>query len=200
MLGDDIAPLMDLVPLMAAAFTTKTRLFVGALEKEGTKNFYNSCYVISKDGDVDSTQRKATGHNVGAEAWSVKNSPIMHNSIDGIDTGILVCSDSWYEDKQQLVRGSDLVLVPAAWPNFDVGGGLPEDAWKKCSLTSGAMVIACNQTGHNERMDMDSSRSAVVSHGDVLFDYAGNEAILLLDVDASTKNMTLKASEIIKIY
>lgn len=187
---EDKKPLLDLVPILSCVIRNKIRLFVGALEKSGIDKFYNSCYLINKDGYIEDTQRKATGHNVGAEQWSVKGSEIKAFTIDGFSVKILICSDSWYADKQAESANTDLVLVPGCWPNVDVGGGLPTEAWNKCSLQSKGLVIAANQTGNKERMDMTSCLSAVIKDGEILFQHAGSEAVILLEI-AKEKDKTV---------
>ena len=45
--------------------------------EENTGYYYNSCQVISSEGEVISKQHKMSGHTIGAEAWSKKGDKFL---------------------------------------------------------------------------------------------------------------------------
>lgn len=164
---------------------------------EDTGHYYNSCQVISSEGKIISKQYKMSGHTIGAEAWSKKGDRFLPVQIGELKIGILICCDSWYVKNAEKARylDVDLILVPAAWNDYDCGGGMPEDAWKRCSEVSRAPVWVCNQTGSSERMDLTSAKSAIVMNGKTELVYSGEEALLMFDWDSARNNLASESFE-----
>ncbi|MDD4084351.1 MAG: carbon-nitrogen hydrolase family protein [Acholeplasmataceae bacterium] len=166
-----------------------------------TGKSYNSCLAISPAGEIVGRQYKMTGHDVGAEAWSQKGSTLAAFYYERQKIGILICSDSWYDKNAEAAKAQavDLVIVPAAWQDFDCGGGLPEKAWQRCSLISGAPVWVCNQTGKTPTMDLGTAKSAVVVNGMTRLAYNGKEAILLFEWDEAAGKLLSESFEVLPL-
>lgn len=177
-------PLYPFAQLAAVAASNNVTLFLGSGEYvQRYSACYNSCFAVGPDGKLIGVQRKISGHRVGAEAWSTKAKRVRPLQCANLRVGILICSDSWYVKNAETARALnvDLIIVPAAWNDFDCGGGMPEDAWCRCSRVSGVPVWVCNQTGSGERMKLTSAKSAVIVGGKTLMSYSGDESILLFD-------------------
>lgn len=157
-------------------------------EKTGKK--YNSCSVFNNKGLYIATQRKISGHNIGAEAWSSHSKRFKLLETAGLLTGILICSDSWYIKNAEIARAlnADLIVVPAAWNDFDCGG-MPESIWQRCSTISNAPLWICNQTGPNDRLDFSNAKSAVVCGNKTRLCYSGAEAILFFEWDEKANSL-----------
>lgn len=164
---------------------------------EDNGHYYNSCQVISPEGEIISKQHKMSGHTIGAEAWSKKGDKFLPVQIGELKIGILICCDSWYVKNAETARylDVDLILVPAAWNDYDCGGGMPEDAWKRCSELSRAPVWVCNQTGNSERLDLNTAKSAVLVDGMTRLVYSGKPALLFFDWDKGRNNLISKKFE-----
>lgn len=182
-----------LKPILEAVKESNLKLFLGCVAENKEKNeFYNVCHVIDENAKIIFTQSKQTGHSTGSEAWSTKGLPFLTKEIDGLKLGILICSDTWYEDKAKKAKEENIevIITPAAWPDFDCGGGLPEEAWHRCSKITKAPIIVCNQTGNKESMDMDSSRSAVIVNEEtILCNVSKEEKVLLFEMDVNSKKI-----------
>lgn len=180
-------------PILEAVKIAKLKLFLGCVAENKEKNeLYNACHVVDENGNIIFTQSKQTGHSTGAEAWSTKGLPFLSKKIDGLKTGILICSDTWYEDKAKKAKDENIevIITPAAWPDFDCGGGLPEEAWHRCSKITKAPIIVCNQTGNKESMDMNNSRSVVVANEETLLcNFSKEEKVLLFEIDVNSKKI-----------
>ncbi|HIU63578.1 MAG TPA: carbon-nitrogen hydrolase family protein [Candidatus Avacidaminococcus intestinavium] len=176
-----------LAPIVALAKKHKLHIYFCYAEAAETGHKYNSCAIIESTG-IRFIQRKMSGHTVGAEAWSSKSNRFKLIELGGLRTGILICSDSWYIKNAETARSlsADLLIVPAAWNDFDCGGGMPETAWQRCSVISEAPVWVCNQTGNKQRLDFTSAKSAVVCGNKTRLCYSGREAILLFEWDEKT--------------
>lgn len=145
---------------------------------------HNSCLIIDRAGDIIGRH-----HKIKVLAWPTENWAVAGDtaenlrpiSVDGLNTGLLVCADAYFDEygaglgKHQ----PDLVILPVAWPPHGCGGP-PENAWRRCSIATGAPVAVANQTG-NSGMDCREAVSAIVSGTDVISTYAGPEAILFYD-------------------
>lgn len=145
---------------------------------------HNSCLIINRAGDIIGRH-----HKIKVLAWPTENWAVAGDTaenlrpvtVDGVKTGLLICADAYFDEYGAGLgkHEPDLVVLPVAWPPHGCGGP-PENAWRRCSIASGAPVVVVNQTGHSG-MDCREAESAIVFGTDVVCTYAGPEAILLYD-------------------
>ena len=191
-LEDVLVPNFSIDSITMLAKKYQITIFLCCAEIDaGTGHYYNSCQVISPEGYIISKQHKMSGHTIGAEAWSKKGDKFLPVQIGDLKIGILICCDSWYVKNAETARylDVDLILVPAAWNDYDCGGGMPEEAWKRCSEVSRAPVWVCNQTGNSERMDLTSAKSAIVMNGKTKLVYSGEQALLMFEWNKARNNL-----------
>ncbi len=186
-----------LQPFQQACKSYKQRLFLGCgfLQERVPKN---SCLVIDADGQYYDQHSKVKVVQWITEKWAHPGEEFAVWSLDDIKTGVLVCADAYFaENGEHLAEhGAELAVVIAAWPP---GGhaGPPEEAWKRLSRSAGNIpVLVCNQTG-TEGMDCSHAQSAALAKGEVLFTYAGAEAVLLLDFDEQRKQISSTNFEVL---
>lgn len=185
-----VQPSQDIAPIRQLAAQYKITVFLCCAEQDTADGlYYNSCLVIGPEGRVVGRHRKKHAHSGITEGWAAKGQKLEPVSCDDITTGILICSDSWYEDNAVTLagKGAEVIIVPAAWPPGGCGGP-PENAWKKASVISKRPLWVCNQTGKQQRLDFTDAQSAVITGGELQLVYSGAQpAVLLFEWDFSTR-------------
>lgn len=161
---------------------------------------HNSCVLLSPEGEYFNRHDKVKVVPWITENWAHPGEDFEMWNLQGINTSVLVCADSYFKEHGEKIAQLDaqLALVVAAWPP---GGhaGPPEDAWKRLSKASGGIpVLVSNQTG-SEGMDCSRAQSAALSGGELLFTYEGEEAVLLVDFDAEKLQITSQGFEVITL-
>lgn len=157
----------------------------GTVDKAGP---HNSAVVINSEGNISAHHHKIKVVKWITEEWAAAGRALVVNTVDGVQLGLLVCADTWFEEHGQAYRnmGAELLLAVAAWPDGGCGGP-PVEAWKRTSRASGGLpLIVCNQTGKFV-MDCTKAKSALVEKGEALCTYEGEEAVLLCDYSPEEK-------------
>ena len=156
-----------------------------------TGKHHNSCLVFAPDGSFQSRHRKIYGEKLGSEKWASPGDAVSTTKCDGVNVGVLVCADSWFDERPLALKeqGADLLIDIAAWPETkETGNPLP--SWKKVTKITGLPFIVCNQTGKTKWMDMAIGESVAIQDEIIKCSYSGAEAVLLLEFD-TVKNKIL---------
>ncbi|BBB91830.1 MAG TPA: carbon-nitrogen hydrolase family protein [Methylomusa anaerophila] len=187
-----VQPAPNLQPLRCVAAAYGLTVFLGCGEQDAASGLcYNSCLVMGSDGEIIGRHRKMHSHGTGAEGWAAKGTVLEPLICKEMTAGVLVCADAYFAENAQTLRAkqAQVILVPAAWPPGHCGG-LPVNAWERCSQASGLPVWVCNQTGNREVMDMSQAQSAVVVGGKLRLAYHGlQQAVLLFDWDGEQQRL-----------
>ncbi|MDO4177948.1 MAG: carbon-nitrogen hydrolase family protein [Phascolarctobacterium sp.] len=186
------------LPFQKACQELNVKLFLGCAENDGRFD-RNSCTVIDENGRIIARHGKIKVVKWITENWAEPGDNLEPFLIDGINTGLLVCADSYYGIHGVIERknGAELLIVICAWPPRGCGGP-PEHAWIRLStLAYDIPVLICNQTGNNGMNCLDAQSAVVV--GDVLFTYEGDEAILYIDFDEVNKKVLSKSFAVQKV-
>lgn len=187
-------------PFMMAAKKLEVRLFLGCGQQECGEPPRNSDVVIAQDGTIAALHNKVKVVKWITEGWATGGDGFTVHNLDGIQTGLLVCADTWFGEHGKILsdKGAELIVSIAAWPDGDHGGP-PQEAWKRCSRCAGGLpLLLCNQTG-NSGMDCTAAESAIVQDGQIICTYSGDEAILFIEYDEKDKKILSKEFEIIKL-
>ncbi len=159
---------------------------------------HNSAVVINPQGEICAYHHKLKVMKGETEGWSSCSDSIQISLLNSLKAGLLVCSDTWYEENGAIygMLGAELMITIAAWPDAGCGGPPPE-AWKRCSKASGGLpLIVCNQTG-KFYMDCTEAESALIAEGEIICSYKGDEAVLLGEYDQVTKKLVSKKFEVL---
>lgn len=166
------------------ARTVKRTIFLGCPEREG-KRLYNSVFVIGPRGQIVGCHRKL---NVVSDSrsWSSPGDHVAPIECDGIQVGVLVCSDAYTSDLARALKfeGARMLISPASW-----GPGLhgPNGEWEQRSYETGLPLIVCNRTGSEKTLDFQKAQSLVVTNGNRALSHASDRsAVLTFDWDVST--------------
>lgn len=163
--------------------TLKRTVFLGVPEREG-RRFYNSVFVIGPTGEILGQHRKI---NVVSDSrsWSSPGDHVAPIECDGIQVGVLICSDAYTSDIARALKfeGAQILVSPASW-----GPGIhgPNGEWEQRSDETGLPLIVCNRTGAEQTLDFWKAPSVVVKNGDRLLSHASDRsAVLTFDWDFS---------------
>lgn len=159
---------------------------------------HNSAIVLDTNGNIAYFHHKLKIMRGETEGWAACSNNIGLAAIGNTKVGLLVCSDTWYEENGEIYGslGAELMITIAAWPDAGCGGPPPE-AWKRCCRASGGVpLIVCNQTGRFF-MDCSEAESALLEKGEIICSYKGEEAILIGEYDEAEKCIVSKTFKIL---
>jgi N-carbamoylputrescine amidase len=161
----------------------KQTVFLSCPEWDGRK-LYNSVFVIDPRGEIVGQHRKI---NVKSDAlsWSSPGDTAAPVECDGINLGLLMCSDVYTPDIAGALksRGAQLLVSPASW-----GPGIhgPNGEWEERTRETSLPLIVCNRTGVEKTLDFLKAPSLVVKNGARLLSHASDRsAVLTFDWDFS---------------
>ena len=167
---------------------------------EETGLHHNSCLVFAPDGSLQSRHRKIYGEKLGSEKWASPGDRMSTTNCDGINVGVLVCADSWFDERPLALKeqGADILIDIAAWPETpETGNPLP--SWKKVTMITGLPFVVCNQTGKTKWMDMSIGESVVIQDEVVKCIYSGEEAVLFFEFDTNSKKVISEKFEVVPL-
>ena len=176
-------------------------LLVGCGEYvEETGLHHNSCFVFAPDGSLQSRHRKIYGEKLGSEKWASPGDRMSTTKCDGVNVGVLVCADSWFDERPLALKeqGADILIDIAAWPETpETGNPLP--SWNKVTKITGLPFVLCNQTGKTKWMDMSIGESVVIQDEVVKCIYSGEEAVLFFEFDTNSKKIISEKFEVVPL-
>ena len=167
---------------------------------EETGLHHNSCFAFAPDGSLQSRHRKIYGEKLGSEKWASPGDRMSTTNCDGINVGVLVCADSWFDERPLALKeqGADILIDIAAWPETpETGNPLP--SWKKVTKITGLPFVLCNQTGKTKWMDMSIGESVVIQDEVVKCIYSGEEAVLFFEFDTNSKKIISEKFEVVPL-
>ncbi|WP_368505331.1 carbon-nitrogen hydrolase family protein [Alkalihalophilus sp. As8PL] len=160
---------MDLVKSL------QVNVFLGCPEKSNEDKYYNSVFVIGKNGQLLGTQRKVSSVT---DDWSSSGEAIEPISVDGIKVGLSICADSYTPAiaNTLLEKGSEILIAPSAW-----GPGLhgPDGEWEQRSIDTGLPLFVCNRTGEDETVLFWEAKSLVIKNGEHLLSHSSKQSAIL---------------------
>lgn len=197
----EVQPAQYLDSLRKTVTEQKVYLLLGCGEYvPETGKHHNSCLVFAPDGSLQSRHRKIYGEKLGSEKWASPGDAVSTTKCDGVNVGVLVCADSWFDERPLALKeqGADLLIDIAAWPETkETGNPLP--SWKKVTKITGLPFIVCNQTGKTKWMDMTIGESVAIQDEIVKCSYSGAEAVLLLEFDTVKNKILSEKFEVIPL-
>ena len=167
---------------------------------EKTGLHHNSCFVFAPDGSLQSRHRKIYGEKLGSEKWASPGDRMSTTNCDGINAGVLVCTDSWFDERPLALKeqGANILIDIAAGPETpETGNPLP--SWKKVTKITGLPFVLCNQTGKTKWMDMSIGESVVIQDEVVKCIYNGDDAVLFFEFDTNSKKIISEKFEVVKL-
>ena len=131
-------------PFKEATVNWGVRLFLGCGEQEDNTAPHNSWVVLDQKGKVTAKHNKVKVVKWITEHWAEPGNGFKVHYFDEVQTGLLVCADTWFAEHGELLAnlGAELMVSIAAWPDSNHGGP-PREAWKRCSKSAGGIPVRC---------------------------------------------------------
>jgi predicted amidohydrolase len=151
------------------------------VERDEAGRLFNTSVLLDRDGTVLTTYRKVHLFGFGEgepKLMTPGDGPVVHGRF-----GLATCYDLRFPEmfRALLDAGSEVVLMPAAWPAKRV------EHWRLLAraraVEDQSYVVACNTGGTHAGVPM-GGRSAVVDPWGVVLAEAGDgEEVLVVDLD-----------------
>lgn len=162
--------------IIGGSFITKT--------KDG--EYYNTCPVISKDGELIATYNKNHLYSYYGSTESKQvskgSNPVMVE-LDGIKYGLTICYDIRFPEIYRAYRkaGADVLINCAAWANTKP---IPwEMMTKSRAVENQSFMIAVNQFGYMGNNEYNLGHSRIIDYnGNVLNEILDGEGIITADI------------------
>lgn len=145
----------------------------------------NTSVVVGPDGEVVATYRKIHrfGFGHGEPRLMDAGERIVTLPLDGTTVGLATCYDLRFPElfRRLLDDGSEVVVVPAAWPAARV------EHWRVLgrarAIENQTYVIQVNTAGTHARTAMGGHSQIVAPSGEVLAEAGEGEEVLVAELD-----------------
>ena len=172
--------------LLKIAVEENIVVLAGMAERSASDNIYASHLVVNPDGYVG-VYRKL--HIAPPEKkYLTAGSDISLFNISGYTFGIQLCYDAHFPEltTQMAVKGADVIFLPHASPRGN--SEYKFKSWMRHlparAFDNGLYIVACNQTGENERgLSFPGIALVINPSGNVLKkEINGDETIIIADL------------------
>lgn len=158
---------------------------------------YNTLTLVAPDGQVH-RYRKIHPFSFSSEPENYgSGSEFLQVVIDDVRTTFFICYDLRFADEfWQTAQATDLYVVPANWPERR------RVHWRTLlqarAIENQAYVVGVNRVGQGDGLEYVGDSAVIDPWGEVLASGASVEALLVVDVDASTVEKTRSAFPVLQ--
>jgi predicted amidohydrolase len=158
---------------------------------------YNTLTLVAPDGQVD-RYRKIHPFSFSSEPENYgSGSEFLQVVIDDVRSTFFICYDLRFADEfWQTAQTTDLYVVPANWPERR------RVHWRTLlqarAIENQAYVVGVNRVGQGDGLEYVGDSAVIDPWGEVLASGASVEALLVVDVDASTVEKTRSAFPVLQ--
>ncbi len=158
----------------------------GSVSTKRGESYYNTMYVVNKEGEVISQYDKAhlfnlMNEHLFLEAGNEKNL----FSIQGAQMAGVICYDlrfpEWF--RTHALAGAKVIFVPAQWPSKRV------DHWRTLlqarAIENQCYIVAVNRVGEDPDNEYNGHSMVVSPWGEVLWTAIDTEEIGIVELDMS---------------
>ena len=184
-----LAPLAPVARELGAVLHTGSVVERTAEPGEEGRHLWNTSVVLDPGGEVCATYRKIHrfGFGGGEPALMEAGSELVVTDLpapaDGLTTALSTCYDLRFPElyRQQLDRGSELFLIPSAWPMARV------EHWRLLlrarAIEDQCFVVAGNTAGTHAGVEMGGHSAVIDPSGVVLAEAGPDEQVLSVEID-----------------
>ena len=158
---------------------------------------YNTLTLVAPDGQAH-RYRKIHPFSFSSEPENYgSGSEFLQVVIDDVRTTFFICYDLRFADEfWQTAQATDLYVVPANWPQRR------RVHWRTLlqarAIENQAYVVGVNRVGEGDGLEYVGDSAVIDPWGEVLASGASVEALLVVDVDASTVEKTRSAFPVLQ--
>lgn len=162
-------------------------VLAGMAERSPSNNIYASHLVVNPEGDVGIYRKLHIAPPEKKYLTAGTDIPLFE--ISGYTFGIQLCYDAHFPElaTQMALKGADVIFLPHASPRGNSKNKFK--SWMRHlparAFDNGLYIVACNQTGENERgLSFPGIALVINPSGDVLKkEIDGDEKILIVDLE-----------------
>ena len=156
---------------------------VSIIKEDG---FYNTMYVVNKEGELVSEYDKAHRFGLMDEHIHLEEGLGLGTfELEGVICGGVICYDIRFPEwiRAQALNGAKVIFVPAEWPAARI------DHWKILlqarAIENQCFIVAVNRVGSDPKNAFGGSSMVIAPWGEVRLDMAMQEGIGYADIDLS---------------
>ncbi len=168
--------------LCKLAKTKQCWIIGGSFITEQNGNFFNTCAVIDRDGNLITTYNKNhlySYYGCGEGNFVSKGENPIIVDIEGIKFGLTICYDIRFPEIYRAYRkaGADILVNCAAWANTKP---IPWDIMTQSrAIENQTYMIAINQFGPMENNEINLGHSRIIDYnGNILSEIKDGEGII----------------------
>lgn len=154
---------------------------VSTIKEEG---FYNTMFVVNKDGELVSEYDKAHRFGLMDEHIHLEEGQGLGTfELDGVTCGGVICYDIRFPEwiRTQALNGAKVIFVSAEWPEPRI------DHWKILlqarAIENQCFIVAVNRVGSDPKNVFGGSSMVIAPWGEVRLDMAKEQGIGYADID-----------------
>ncbi|MTD31043.1 carbon-nitrogen family hydrolase [Planomicrobium sp. YIM 101495] len=168
------------------AFAREHRVHIvgGSVSTKKAGGFYNTMYVVDRNGEVVSEYDKAHRFSLMDEHIHLEEgSGLGVFELDGAKCGGVICYDIRFPEwlRAQALNGAKVIFVPAEWPAARI------DHWRVLlqarAIENQCFIVASNRIGADPKNAFGGSSMVIAPWGEVRLDMGMQEGIGYADID-----------------
>jgi omega-amidase len=166
------------------AKTHRVNIVGGSVSIIKEDGFYNTMFVVNKDGELVSEYDKAHRFGLMDEHIHLQEGQGLGTfELDGAVCGGVICYDIRFPEwiRAQTLNGAKVIFVPAEWPEARI------DHWKILlqarAIENQCFIVAVNRVGNDPKNEFGGSSMVIAPWGEVRLDMAKKQGIGYADID-----------------
>ncbi|ANU27228.1 carbon-nitrogen family hydrolase [Planococcus versutus] len=156
----------------------------GSVSTEKNKGFYNTMYVVNKNGELVSEYDKAHRFGLMDEHIHLEEGDTLGTfELENVVYGGVICYDIRFPEwiRAQALNGAKLIFVSAEWPEPRI------DHWRTLlqarAIENQCFVVGVNRIGSDPKNVFGGSTIVIAPWGEVRLDMKKEEGIGYVEID-----------------
>lgn len=156
----------------------------GSVSTKKNEGFYNTMYVVDKNGELISEYNKAHRFGLMDEHIHLEEGNSLGTfKLEDIVYGGVICYDIRFPEwiRAQALNGAKLIFVSAEWPEARI------DHWRILlqarAIENQCFIVAVNRIGSDPKNEFGGSTMAIAPWGEIRLDMKKQEGIAYVELD-----------------
>ncbi|MBB5181844.1 putative amidohydrolase [Planomicrobium koreense] len=156
----------------------------GSVSTKKQDGFYNTMYVVDKNGSLVSEYDKAHRFGLMDEHIHLEEGAGLGTfELEGTVCGGVICYDIRFPEwiRTQALNGAKVIFVPAEWPEARI------DHWRILlqarAIENQCFIVAVNRIGRDPKNEFGGSSMVIAPWGEIRLDMAKQEGIGYAEIE-----------------
>ncbi|TWT06675.1 carbon-nitrogen family hydrolase [Planococcus sp. CPCC 101016] len=156
----------------------------GSVSTKKNEGFYNTMYVVDKNGELISEYNKAHRFGLMDEHIHLEEGNSLGTfKLENIVYGGVICYDIRFPEwiRAQALNGAKLIFVSAEWPEARI------DHWRILlqarAIENQCFIVAVNRIGSDPKNEFGGSTMVIAPWGEIRLDMKKQEGIAYVELD-----------------